>query len=155
MNTYTAIHKAINPSYEASYDSFAIQGSDITGINLDKTTITDKATIIKNIPGYSAEQGTIKMILWVLVIVSAAILGVYFYVITIQKQKQFGVMKAIGMGMGQLTGMIVSEVLILALMGMVLGNGLAFGMSAMLPKSMPFYLQESQAVTISAVFVLI
>lgn len=45
---------------------------------IDGTEIVDKATIIENIPGYQAEQITINMILWVLVLVSAAVSGVFF-----------------------------------------------------------------------------
>jgi putative ABC transport system permease protein len=60
------------------------------------------------------------MILWVLVVISAAILGVFFYVITIQKEKQFGVLKAIGMEMKELTNFIVSQVIMLALIGFFL-----------------------------------
>jgi putative ABC transport system permease protein len=154
-NAYTAIKREINPTYEEKYNTIAVQGSDVDKIQYEGLEVVDKATIVKNIPGYSAEQVTINMILWVLVVISAAILGVFFYVITIQKQKQFGVLKAIGMNMIELTGIIISQVFILAIIGVVIGNLLVFGMSAMLPSSMPFYLNETFAILVSLVFIII
>lgn len=154
-DTYTAINKEINPTYDAKYQTLAIQGSNIESINIEGYTVVDKKTIVKSIPSYSAEQTTINMILWVLVVISAAILGVFFYVITIQKLKQFGVLKAIGMDMMHLAGIISSQVFLLALIGVALGNLLAFGMASMLPNSMPFYLKEEMVIIISAVFIII
>lgn len=153
--TSTAIRQKLNPNYEVSYNAIAVHGSDIKNISIDGTEVVDKATVVKNIPGYSAEQTTINMILWVLVIISGAILGVFFYVITIQKEKQFGVLKAIGMDMKSLISFIVSQVIILAIFGIVFGNILAFGMASMLHNGMPFYLKVGSASLISVVFILI
>jgi len=154
-DTYTVINTEINPSYPGNYRAIAIQGSDIENIDIEGLSVTDKATIVDNLPGYLAEQLTINMILWVLVIVSAAILGVFFYVITIQKLKQFGILKAIGMGMVELSVMITGQVLILASFGVIVGNILAFGMASMLPNSMPFHLEIPIVIVISFTFIMI
>lgn len=154
-DTYTKINTEINPAYEVKYHAIAIQGSDIENIDIEGVSVTDKATIVDNLPGYLAEQLTINMILWVLVVISAAILGVFFYVITIQKLKQFGVLKAIGMGMTEIAGMITGQVLILALFGVVIGDALAIGMASMLPNSMPFHLEMPIVIVISVVFIII
>lgn len=154
-DTYIAMNKEINPSYEAKHQAIAVKGTDVENINIDGLSVVDKATIVNNIPGYSAEQTTINMILWVLVVISAAILGVFFYVITIQKIKQFGVLKAIGMSMTNIAGIIASQVFILALFGVVIGNLIAVGMASLLPNSMPFYLKEQMVIIISAVFIAI
>lgn len=153
--TNLAINTKLNPVFSEKYNAIAIQGSNIDNIKIDGLSVVDKATIVDNLPGYKAEQLTINMILWVLVVVSAAILGVFFYVITIQKLKQFGILKAIGMRMRELTSMIISQVLILALFGVVTGNILAFGMASMLPSSMPFHLEIPIVVIISVVFIII
>lgn len=153
--TNLAINTKLNPVFSEKYNAIAIQGSNIDNIKIDGLSVVDKATIVENLPGYKAEQLTINMILWVLVVVSAAILGVFFYVITIQKLKQFGILKAIGMRMRELTSMIISQVLILALFGVVIGNFLAFGMASMLPSSMPFHLEIPIVVIISVVFIII
>ena len=154
-DTFTALNLAINSSYTEKYNAIAVQGSDIANINIKGLEVLDKTTVVSNLPGYAAEQLTIKMILWVLVIISAAVLGVFFYVITIQKQKQFGVLKAIGMKMVELTRYIMSQVLILSMIGVLIGNLLAIGMASMLPSSMPFTLIIPAVILISIVFVLI
>lgn len=154
-DTFVEMNKTVNPSYSQSYNAIAINGSDTENINIDNMSVVDKATVIKNIPGYSAEQTTINMILWVLVVIAAAVLGIFFYVLTIQKLKQFGVLKAIGVGMNKLFGIITSQVLLLAIFGVVIGNIIAFGMAAMLPKSMPFYLNTSMVLMVSIAFIVI
>lgn len=153
--TYTSIRTELNPNYEQAYHAVAIQGNDVKDINIDGVSIVDKATIIENIPGYKAEQTTINMIIWVLVVISASVLGVFFYVITIQKQKQYGVLKAIGMKTSEIAGMIIFEVVLLACFGMCIGNLLVWGMSMMLPASMPFYLKANSVVVVSVAFVVI
>jgi len=155
MDTYLAINQKTNPDFKEKHNAIAIQGSDIDNIKIDGSSVVDKATIVSNIPGYLAEQLTINMIVWVLVVVSAAILGVFFYVITIQKLKQFGILKAIGMEMREITIMLTSQVLILALFGTIIGNIIAFGMASMLPSSMPFHLEIPTVITISVVFIIV
>lgn len=154
-DTFTALNKEVNSAYKEKYNAIAVQGTDIENINIKGLEVVDKATIINNLPGYSAEQLTIKMILWVLVAISAAVLGVFFYVITIQKQKQFGVLKAIGLKMTELTRYITSQVLILAVIGVAIGNLLSVGMAYILPSSMPFFLETPMVIIISVVFIVI
>ena len=153
--TYQQIMKSINPNAQIFYHGAAIAGEDIEKIQVPDVEIVKKADLISHIPGYSAEQTTINMIVWVLVVISAAILGVFFYIITIQKEKQFGVLKAMGMPMSRITGMIISQVLILTCISVVIGNLTTWGMAVMLPSAMPFYLNEGQAVLVSVVFVVV
>ncbi|WP_234118663.1 ABC transporter permease [Clostridium hydrogenum] len=153
--TYTELRKSVNPMYQVKYHAIAVQGNDVNKIKLNGVKVVDKATIVENIPGYKAEQMTIKMILWVLVFVSAVILGIFFYIITLQKHKEFGVTKAIGMNMLEIAITEISQVLILACSGVVIGNVLAFGMAEVLPRSMPFYLKASDAAMVSLAFILI
>jgi putative ABC transport system permease protein len=153
--TYNSIRLALNPSYQPAYHTFAVQGSDTQDLSLSGLELVDKQTIVDSIPGYSAEQTTIRMILWVLVVISGAILGVFFYVITIQKQKQFGVMKAIGMKMSEIAGIIISQIALLAVFGVAIGNLLAYLMASVLPNSMPFYLKAMDDLMVSVAFIII
>ncbi len=152
-DTYTDIKLATNPGYLAFFNSAVIQGNDTSLISIDGLILADKETVVDHLPGYSAEQTTIRMILWVLVIISGAVLGVFFYILTIQKQKQFGVMKAIGMKMSEITGILTIQITLLSLFGVFVGNLLAFFMSAFLPKSMPFYIKYSDALLVSVAFI--
>ena len=104
IDSYTKLRTLLNPMYEKEYHTIALRGSDVEDIGLDGTELVAKADIIENIPSYTAEHMTITMIIWVLVLVSATIIGVFYYILTLQKRRQFGIMKAIGVGMGRLAG---------------------------------------------------
>ena len=155
FKTYENIQKAINPYYTEKFNAGAINSANADNVNLDRIKIVDKQTVIDNLPGYSAEKDTINMIIWVLVVITGAILAVFFYIITIQKRKQYGVMKALGMKNSEIAKIIVEEVTLLSCIGSVCGIILAYGLSLVLPSAMPFYFKISDAIIIAVVFVLI
>ena len=155
LATYDDIATVINPSYTSFYNAIVVQDQEDFNLATSNLEIASKDTIVANLPGYASEQNTIRLILWVLVIVSGAILGVFFYVLTIQKLKQFGVLKAIGMKMSELTKLLLAQILTLALSGIIIGNAIAFGLAMMLPSSMPFYLKTTDVILVSIVFVVI
>lgn len=153
--SYTKLRQALNPNYEQAYHAIVLQTNVTDNIRIEGTEIVSKADIIKKLPGYTAEQSTIQMIIWVLVIASAAILGVFYYIITLQKEKQFGVMKAMGFGMGKISGVVCSQVCLVACAGSCVANLLTFSMAAALPQKMPFYLNGMYAFVVTVSFILI
>ena len=95
---------------------------------------------LNGIPGYSAESGTINLMLWLLIFISAFVIAVFFYVLTTQKVNQFGVMKAIGASNGFIMNSVVSEVFLLSGISILIGVGLTYLMTLVLPEDMPFTL---------------
>ncbi|MCM1308008.1 MAG: ABC transporter permease [Butyrivibrio sp.] len=154
-DSYTAIRTALNPMYQKAYHAVAIKGRDTAGIQIDGTEIVPKSDIIENIPSYKAEHLTITMIIWVLVVVSAAIIGVFYYIITLQKHKQFGVMKAIGTGMERIFAMVTGQVCVIAVSGALISALLTYLMAMAIPSAMPFYLKNGNVVLVIAAFILI
>ncbi|MBP5305718.1 MAG: ABC transporter permease [Lachnospiraceae bacterium] len=153
--SYTALREALSPMYTPKYHTIAIKG-DFDESALPKgLELVPKQEVIESIPSYSAEHTTITMIVWVLVVVSAVIIGIFNYILTLQKRRQFGIMKAIGMTGGELAGIIVSEVCIISVFAAVISLALTFAMAAGLPETMPFYLTVTNAVTATAVFVVV
>ena len=61
--------------------------------NITKLSIDD---FIQSLPGYSAQNMTLNAMIYFLFVVVAAVVGIFMYVITLQKQRFFGVMKAQG-----------------------------------------------------------
>lgn len=151
--SYEEMRALTVPGYQLSYNAVALSTENEVALN--GVTVLTSDEVIKNIPGYAAEQMTIQMILWVLVVISAIILGIFFYILTLQKQSQFGVLKAIGMKMREINGMMIAQILLLSVCGAVIGNLLAFLMASFLPAAMPFYLKVPDAALVSAVFVMI
>lgn len=154
-DSYTNLRTTLNPRYEQSYHAFAINGDDINNIKLDKTVVVGKKEIIQKIPGYQAEQTTINMIVWVLVVVSAVIIGIFNYIITLQKEHQFGVMRALGMSTKRIAGTLLAQVGIIAISGAIFANLLTFLMAFVLPETMPFYLNMGNVSLVTIVFIMI
>lgn len=92
-DSYTALRSELNPNYEPAYHAVVLQGGEVTSVHIDGAEVVVKSDIIDSLPGYTAEQATIRMIVWVLIVVSAAIIGVFYYILTLQKERQFGVIK--------------------------------------------------------------
>ncbi|MCM1124397.1 MAG: ABC transporter permease [Eubacterium sp.] len=153
--TYTKLRTLLNPAYEKEYHAIALKGGHVADIALEGTELVAKADIIENVPSYKAEHMTISMIVWVLVVVSATIIGVFYYILTLQKRRQFGIMKAIGLGMRRLAGIAASQVCIIAVCGAAIANLLTFAMAAALPETMPFYLKGGSACLVTVAFILI
>ncbi|MBE6052635.1 MAG: ABC transporter permease [Clostridium sartagoforme] len=123
--------------------------------NLDKKVLLTRSDIITNIPGYSAEQATILMMLVFLLIISSFIIGVFFYITTMQKLPEFGVLKALGSKMSTLASSLTSQVFMLSVISMVIGNILTFSLASMLPASMPFVLSYKDGALVSILFIVI
>lgn len=155
IDCYTELCRALNPMYEPDYHAIAVRGEDKPDAGSDKYETASKKDIIQKLPGYAAEQLTVTMILWVLVIVSAVIIGIFNYIITLHKRRQYGVMKAIGLSTAELSGMVISEVCIISVFAAGVSFALTFGMAAGMPEKMPFYLEVSKALIVMAAFIVI
>ncbi|WP_159796031.1 ABC transporter permease [Streptococcus halichoeri] len=153
--TYTQLRQKTMPPYEWQPQAYSLpKASKLTTVPKGLETYS-KAQIIQKIPGYQAEALTLSMIIWVLVLASSAILGVFFYILTLQKLKQFGVLKAIGFSMAQIAGMQLAQIFLLALAGLGLGTALAVGLAQVLPKAMPFFLTWTRVGLLACAFLVI
>jgi putative ABC transport system permease protein len=88
-------------------------------------------------------------------VISAFIIGVFFYVITLQKSNQFGIMKAIGARNGFLGKAVISQVFVLSLLSIVIGVLLTYGTAAVLPEGMPFILDTKWMIAYSLILLAI
>lgn len=153
QKTYDNLMTVDNPKFAWTPQAFVTSDEAAADLDLDKVEVWSKEELIEKIPGYAAEQGTLSMITWVLVVASAAILAVFFYIISLDKRQQFGVLKALGMGMGNLAGQQLFQVFILALVGVLVGDALTLGLASVLPVKMPFYLNVSDMGILSVTFI--
>ncbi|WP_028400437.1 ABC transporter permease [Ectobacillus panaciterrae] len=108
--------------------------------NVSDIEVVTKEQAVQGIPGYKEEQGSLTMMIAFLVVIAAFVQAVFFYVITLQKINQFGVLKAIGANTSYLAWNLIAQVLLLAVAAVAISIGLTYGVSAMLPASMPFQL---------------
>ena len=140
-------------------NAIMLQGENISPEEIDQKVegieTATKQEAINGLPGYTAENGTIMMMLAFLLVISAFVITVFFYVITLQKSNQFGVLKAIGASNAFLGRAVVSQVFLLAVVSIGIGIALTYGTAAVLPKEMPFTLDPLLVVTYAIVLLVV
>lgn len=117
--------------------------------------VASRSTTVSKLPGYSEESGSVLMIQGFLFVIAAFILAVFFYIITLQKTSQFGILKAIGARTAFLARSLLVQVLILTVAGIVIGAALAFGAAAIIPSGVPFSLDAALVLTYGAVLLVV
>ncbi|MBY0118019.1 ABC transporter permease [Paenibacillus xylanexedens] len=121
---------------------------------IPNTEVITKSDAVSAIPGYKEEQGSLLMMIAFLYVISAFVLAVFFYVITIQKTSQFGILKAIGTRNGYLAGSVSLQVLVLSVGSLVISLLLVRLFESILPASMPFQLGLSTLALTCVLFIL-
>ncbi|WP_172196433.1 ABC transporter permease [Saccharibacillus qingshengii] len=129
---------------DTAYNAIALRISgtqaDQLAASVKDADVITQSQAISAIPGHKAEQSSLMMMIVFLYVISAFVLAVFFYVITIQKTAQFGILKAIGAKTWYLAGSVIAQVLVLSVGSLAVGVGLVLIMKAMLPAAMPFAL---------------
>ena len=92
---------------------------------------------IEDLPEYKPQNLTMNFMITFLFIISATVIGVFLYVITLQKKNLFGVLKAQGFTNGYLMKMVLSQTFILALIGTLIGLVLTILTGFVLPEAVP------------------
>ncbi|MCO5315101.1 MAG: ABC transporter permease [Solirubrobacterales bacterium] len=117
---------------EGRYSAIALQlpsGFDIGAADRRAGTDTvSKAEAYQGSPGFTAETTTMTLIRSFLLVISALIVGAFFTILTIQRTRQIGLLKAIGAssayvlrdGIGQITTVVV----IATVAGTLIGAGI-------------------------------
>ncbi|HCX2779809.1 ABC transporter permease [Staphylococcus aureus] len=101
---------------------------------LEAISIND---FIENLPGYKPQNLTLNFMISFLFVISATVIGIFLYVMTLQKTSLFGILKAQGFTNGYLANVVISQTLILALFGTAFGLLLTGVTGAFLPDAVP------------------
>ncbi|WP_086041303.1 ABC transporter permease [Staphylococcus aureus] len=101
---------------------------------LEAVSIND---FIENLPGYKPQNLTLNFMISFLFVISATVIGIFLYVMTLQKTSLFGILKAQGFTNGYLANMVISQTVILALFGTAFGLLLTGVTGAFLPDAVP------------------
>ncbi|AXI00883.1 ABC transporter permease [Sporosarcina sp. PTS2304] len=119
-------------------NAILIKDSKWDEVELPKDTeIIKTETFIENLPGYTEQNLTVTYMIYFLFVISAAIVAIFLYVLTVQKISMFGLMKAQGISSGYLAKSVIAQTFILALIGVVLGFGLTLLAGSFLPSAVP------------------
>jgi len=126
------------------------QINDIPGI---KVTSTDE--LKANIASYQAEQAPLKMMVMSLFVITAIVLSAFFYVMTIQKVSEIGILKAIGIKTRHLLTSLLLQILIVTLLSVVISVGIIAGIAMILPVTMPFHLNTINYILVIGIFIIV
>ncbi|KXA45356.1 MULTISPECIES: ABC transporter permease [Staphylococcus] len=92
---------------------------------------------VENLPGYTAQNLTLNFMITFLFIISATVISIFLYVITLQKTNLFGVLKAQGFTNGYLAKVVLAQTFMISLIGTLIGLALTLITGAFLPNAVP------------------
>lgn len=110
---------------------------------------------LNTIPSYSAEQLSLNMIVWFLVVISGMLFGIFFYMMNVQKIGLYGILKAIGVKTSTLFQMMWTQMVVITSIALILSIGLSQLFSTFAPKGMPFHLTLAATGQLAIVFLII
>lgn len=111
--------------------------------------------LLNTIPSYSAEQMSLNMIVWFLVVISGMLFAIFFYMMNVQKIGLYGILKAIGVKTSKLFKMIWTQMFVITVISLILSITLSQVFNMLAPEGMPFSLTFETTMQLSIVFLVI
>ncbi|MEJ5223966.1 MAG: ABC transporter permease [Anaerolineales bacterium] len=99
--------------------------------------VADIPTTINNIPGYSAQQGTVQTQGVFTLLIGVLVIGGFFQIQILQKVPQIGVLKAIGASNAAVGAAAVIQIIVVTAFGVGLGGLVTFLFSLFFPPTIP------------------
>ena len=99
--------------------------------------VADIETTINNIPGYSAQQGTVQTQGVFTLLIGILVIGGFFQIQVLQKVPQIGVLKAIGSSNAMVGLAAVIQIVVVTAIGVGIGGGLTYLFSLGFPPTIP------------------
>ncbi|WP_169801401.1 ABC transporter permease [Neobacillus drentensis] len=115
----------------------------------------EKELVIEGIPGYTAEQNSLYMMLSFLIVIAVFVLAAFFYIMTIQKTAQFGILKAIGAKSSLLVKTTIFQVVLLTIVNIAAAVAFTKGFMMVLPDDIPFIFDMTQIAKFSGILFLV
>jgi len=150
--------QALNPRSQGSVSAVALKTNSNIASKvgaLSGLTVFTRAQALQVLPGYKEEQGSLTMIQVFLVVVAAFVMAVFFYVLTLQKTPQFGLLKAIGASTRSLASSLVAQMLFLTVIAVLIAALVTLGLVNLLPAGIPFTLTLPTLLAASALLIVV
>ncbi|MDZ7835332.1 MAG: ABC transporter permease [Alkalibacterium sp.] len=112
-----------------------LSGVEVSNEDLNLYSISE---FISNLPGYTAQVLTFGLMIGFLVIIAAMIIGIFIYVLTLQKSSMLGVMKAQGISSRYIAKSVVGQTFLLSFIGVFTGLILTLLTGIFLPSAVPY-----------------
>ncbi|MGH1816204.1 ABC transporter permease [Enterococcus casseliflavus] len=121
----------------------------------DDLVATDISKFINELPGYNAQVLTFGFMIGFLIVIAAIVIGIFIYVLTMQKSEIFGVMKAQGISSRYIAFSVIAQTFLLATSGVLNGGLATIGTALVLPAAVPFQINLLFFASISVMMILI
>lgn len=133
----------VTDSNKIMVNLFAVKNDSLAAVKLYSTTNyplekMTVATFVSNLPGVTAESISLNAMVYVLIIISAAVIAIFMYVLTLQKKNLFGILKAQGIPSSVIAKSIFVQSMVMGIVGVVIAYGLASLFGVFSPAAMPF-----------------
>lgn len=138
METFQIVRYGANSSFQpkTTYNAIVTRGKvSQQPKGLQKLSISK---FIDKLPGYSAQVLTFGFMIGFLVVIAAVVIGIFIYVLTMQKIAIFGVMKAQGISSRFIANSVIAQTFILAVSGVTIGLLATIASALILPEGVPF-----------------
>lgn len=130
------------PADQARINGIVVRGKngtlDQVKVNSDDLSLYSIQEFISELPGYNAQVLTFGFMIGFLIIIAAIVIGIFIYVLTLQKISIFGVMKAQGISSSYISASVIMQTFLLAVIGVGLGLLGTIGTALVLPAAVPF-----------------
>lgn len=107
-----------------------LRGGALAATRGEGWEVVSKRAAFNNIEGVQAQQSTVNALRYMGLLIGAMVIGVFFYVITLQKVSLLGILKAIGASGLYLVVQGLLQVFIVSVVGAALAVGLAMLLEA-------------------------
>jgi putative ABC transport system permease protein len=122
---------------------------------IDQIQIADIPTAIQNVPGYSAQQTTVQTQAIFTLLIGVLVIGGFFQIQILQKVPQIGVLKAIGAANPMVGISAIIQIVIVTVIGVGIGGGLAYVFSLFFPPTVPIVFNgTSSAIAVVALLLI-
>jgi putative ABC transport system permease protein len=129
--------------------SVSVQKQLVAQVN--NIEVADLEKTIQNIPGYSAQQGTVQTQGFFTLLIGILVIGGFFQIQILQKVPQIGVLKAIGASNFVVGTASIIQITVVTAIGVAIGGFLTFLFSLGFPPTVPLTFNgSSSALAIAA-----
>lgn len=135
--------------------SSALTDSEVKALDSDQSTTTKSLLpSLLAIGSFRSEIGSLAMMIALLVVISTLVIGVFFLVWSMQRQRDIAVLKAIGARTSWLAGDSLWQALIVLGIGSLIGVGLTAGLGVLVANAMPFVMNVATLVGVPILMLL-
>lgn len=140
----------------STVSAYAVSATDLAAIAdaLPDTEPVTLAEAVDAVPGYQAETGTIGLIRAFLYAGAALLIGVVFWILTLQKEGPLAVLRATGASRRLLVGAYVTQVLATAVTGVAVGAAAGVAMGFAMPSTV-YVLPPTEVATAGALLLVV